>query len=93
MVTKFGENLSPVPSGSEVVVTGILATFVCFLLMIWAQTILDANQTAILLSLEPVFAALFSTFVAAEILGFYGWVGGVIIVVAVISSNIKISSK
>jgi len=76
-----------------VIVTGILATFVCFTLMIWAQTILDANQTAILLSLEPVFAALFSTFVAAEILGFYGWVGGVIIVVAVISSNIKISSK
>ena len=76
-----------------IIITGILATFVCFLLMIWAQTILGANQTAILLSLEPVFAALFSTFFAGEILGFYGWVGGSIVVIAVISSNIKISSK
>ena len=45
-----------------IIITGILATFVSFLLMIWAQTILGASQTAILLSLEPVFAALFSTF-------------------------------
>lgn len=73
-----------------IIITGILATFVSFLLMIWAQTMLDANQTAILLSLEPVFAALFSTFFAGEILGFYGWVGGFVIVVAVISSNITI---
>ena len=76
-----------------IIITGILATFVCFLLMIWSQTILGATQTAILLSLEPVFAALFSTFFAGEILGFYGWIGGSIVVVAIISSNIKISSK
>ena len=76
-----------------VVVTGVLATFVAFILMIWAQTILSANQTAILLSLEPVFAALFSTFFAGEILGLYGWVGGFIIVVAVISSGIKTSQS
>ena len=72
-----------------ILVTGVLATFVAFLLMIWAQTILDANQTAILLSLEPVFAALFSTFFAGEILGFYGWVGGSIVVLAVIGSGLK----
>ena len=63
-----------------ILVTGILGTFVSFLLMIWAQTLLSANQTAVLLSLEPVFAALFSTFFAGEILGFYGWGGGFIIV-------------
>lgn len=76
-----------------ILVTGILATFISFLLMIWSQTILSANQTAILLSLEPVFAALFSTFFAAEILGFYGWVGGGIVVFAIVASNIKISLK
>ena len=76
-----------------IIVTGVLATFVSFLLMIWSQTVLSANKTAILLSLEPVFAALFSTFFAGEILGFYGWVGGSIVVVAVISSNIKFSSN
>jgi drug/metabolite transporter (DMT)-like permease len=76
-----------------VIITGILATFISFLLMIWSQTVLNANQTAILLSLEPVFAALFSTFFAGEILGFYGWVGGSIVVFAIIGSNIKVSFK
>ena len=36
-----------------------------------------------------VFAALFSTFFAGEILGFYGWVGGSIVVLAVIGSGLK----
>ena len=76
-----------------IIVTGVLATFISFLLMIWSQTILSANQTAILLSLEPVFAALFSAFFAAEIIGFNGWVGGGIVVFAIIASNIKISIK
>ena len=66
-------------------VTGILATFVAIMFMVWAQTILGPNQTAILLSLEPVFAALFSTIFASEILGINGWIGGGIIVFAIIS--------
>ena len=61
--------------------------------MIWAQTILNPGQTAILLSLEPVFAALFSTFFAGEILGVSGWIGGLIIVVAVMSLELLPSKK
>ena len=68
-----------------IVVTGVLATFLALLIMVWAQTILGPNQTAILLSLEPVFAALFSTIFASEILGINGWIGGGIIVFAIIS--------
>ena len=74
-------------------VTGILATFVAIMFMVWAQTILGPNQTAVLLSLEPVFAALFSTFFAGEILGIYGWVGGMIVVLGVISSEISFKKK
>tara|TARA_B100001029_G_C15021521_1_gene430869 strand:- start:338 stop:1207 length:870 start_codon:yes stop_codon:yes gene_type:complete len=76
-----------------ILVTGILATFIAIMLMVWAQTILDPNQTAILLSLEPVFAALFSTFFAGEILGLYGWIGGMVVVLGVISSEISFSKK
>jgi len=68
-------------------VTGALATFIAIILMIWAQTILSATKTAIFLSLEPVFAALFSVFFAGEILGIYGWIGGLIIVLSVMSSS------
>ena len=70
-----------------IAVTGILGTFVAIIIMLWAQTILSATQTAILLSLEPVFAALFSVFYAGEILGLSGWIGGAIIVVSVASSG------
>ena len=68
-------------------VTGILATFVAFVLMLWAQTILSATETGILLSLEPLFAALYSVFFAHKILGLNGWVGGFIIIAAVMGSN------
>ena len=76
-----------------ILVTGILATFVGIILMIWAQTILNPTKTAIVLSLEPVFAALFSVFFAGEILGIYGWIGGMVIVLSVIGSGILIPSK
>jgi len=75
-----------------IAVTGILGTFVAIIIMLWAQTILTATQTAILLSLEPVFAALFSVFYAGEILGVFGWIGGAIIVFSVALSGLS-SSK
>ena len=75
-----------------IAVTGILGTFVAIIIMLWAQTILTATQTAILLSLEPVFAALFSVFYAGEILGASGWIGGIIIVFSVAISGL-VSSK
>ena len=76
-----------------ILVTGILATLVAIIIMIWAQTILTPTETAILLSLEPVFAALFSVFFAGEVLGIYGWVGGMIIVLSVMGSGMLTPSK
>ena len=76
-----------------IVVTGVLATFLALLIMVWAQTILGPNQTAILLSLEPVFAALFSTIFAGEILGLNGWIGGFIIVFAILTLELFSSKK
>ena len=70
-----------------------MATFIAIMLMVWAQTILSANQTALLLSLEPVFAALFSVTFAGEILGIYGWVGGMIVVLGIVSSEFSFSKK
>tara|TARA_B100002052_G_scaffold168725_1_gene153571 strand:- start:1135 stop:1998 length:864 start_codon:yes stop_codon:yes gene_type:complete len=70
---------------NAILVTGVLATFIALFIMVWAQTILSPGQTAILLSLEPVFAALFSTIFAGEILGLHGWIGGSVIVFAVLS--------
>ena len=82
---------------SEVVfalfITGVLATFIAFILMLWAQKILSATETGILLSLEPLFAALFSVFFAGDIIGLWGWIGGAIIILSVMSSGFLESSN
>ena len=68
---------------SALLVTGIAATFIAILLMIWAQQILNPSETAIIFALEPVFAALFATIFAGEFLGLWGYIGGGLIVLAV----------
>ena len=57
------------------------------MIMVWAQKIVTASQTAIFFSLEPLFAALFSWYLIGEKLGIFGWVGGLIIVIAIIISD------
>ncbi len=74
-------------------ITGVLATFIAFILMLWAQKILSATETGILLSLEPLFAALFSVFFAGDIIGLWGWIGGTIIILSVMSSGFLESSN
>jgi len=68
---------------SALLVTGIAATFISILIMIWAQKFLNPTQTAIIFALEPVFAAFFSVVFAGEVLGFMGYMGGGLIVLAV----------
>ena len=90
------EDLSIVISSRLIIailVTGIFATFVALFIMAWGQTVLSPSKTAILLSLEPVFAASFSTMFAGEILGIHGWIGGGIIVFAILSLEFYPSKK
>lgn len=68
---------------SALLVTGIAASFIAILLMIWAQQILNPSETAIIFSLEPVFATVFAIIFAGEILGLWGYIGGGLIVLAV----------
>ena len=66
-----------------ILITGILATFVAILIMIWAQKILKPTETALIFSLEPVAATIFAIIFASEVLGFWGWIGGGLICFAV----------
>ncbi len=68
---------------SALLVTGIAATFIAILIMIWAQQILNPSETAIIFALEPVFASLFALVFAAEFLGLWGYLGGGLVVLAV----------
>ena len=68
---------------AAIIITGIFATFAAFLMMIWAQKILNPSETAIIFSGEPVAAAIFATAFGGEILGLWGWIGGGLVVLAV----------
>ena len=78
---------------TSLLINGIIATAFAIFIMVWAQKILTAGETAVIFSLEPVFAALVSVFFAGEILGVYGWIGGLIIVFSVMSSGFLLSDS
>ena len=68
---------------AAIIITGVLATFAAFLIMIWAQKILNPSETAIIFSVEPVAASLFAMAFGGEILGLWGWIGGGLVCLAV----------
>lgn len=71
------------------VVTAALATALAFSLQTWAQQFTSATHTAILYSLEPVFAALTSYLVFQERLGGRGLLGAGLILVGVLLAELR----
>ena len=69
---------------NAIIITGIFATLIAFLIMVWAQKILNPSETALIFSMEPVAAALFAMVFAGEILGLLGWIGGGFVCLAVV---------
>ena len=67
--------------------TGVFATAVAFLAMVWAQRIVSPSRAAIILLLEPVFAALLSALID-EPLTAAVVAGGGLILIAVILAEI-----
>ena len=60
-------------------VTGVFASALAFLVQTWAQRNTSATRTALAFAMEPVFAALFGITLAGDRLGFWGWTGCVAI--------------
>ena len=57
------------------VVTGVFARALAFLVQTWAQRRTSATRTALAFTMEPVFAALFGVTLAGDRLGGLGWAG------------------
>src|SRR3954471_16579071 len=68
-----------VPHGLTVwgalLVTGVFASALAFLVQTWAQQRTSATRTALAFSMEPVFAAIFGITLAGDRLGALGWTG------------------
>ena len=69
---------------NAIIITGIFATLIALLIMVWAQKILNPSETALIFAMEPVAAALFAMVFAGEILGLLGWIGGGFVCLAVV---------
>jgi drug/metabolite transporter (DMT)-like permease len=71
------------PRGSTVwgalLVTGIFASALAFLVQTWAQRRLSAARTALAFALEPVWTAIFGYTLAGDRLGTLGWLGAALI--------------
>lgn len=71
------------------VVTAVLATALAFSVQTWAQQFTSPTHTAIIYSLEPVFAALTSYLVFAERLGGRGLLGAGLILAGVLLAELR----
>lgn len=58
----------------------VVATCVGFGIQAWAQSTLSATTAAVVMTMEPVFAALIAIAVGGEYLGVTGWLGGLLVV-------------
>jgi drug/metabolite transporter (DMT)-like permease len=58
----------------------LAATCLGFLVQAWAQSVLTAAAAAVVMTMEPLFAAVLAGLVAGESLATGGWIGGLLIV-------------
>ncbi|BDG03573.1 DMT family transporter [Anaeromyxobacter oryzae] len=68
--------------------TGVLMTAVAFFVQNWGQRHTTAVRAALIFSLEPVAAALFSHLYGGEPLGRADWIGGALIVLGVVAGEV-----
>ena len=77
-----------VPRGATVwaalLVTGIFASALAYLVQLWAQRRISATRIALLFSLETVFAGLFGYLLAGDRLGAAGWAGCALILCGIV---------
>ncbi len=77
-----------VPHGRTVwgalLVTGVFASALAYLIQVWAQRRLSAARIAIVFSLETVFAGIFGYWLSDDRLGWLGWGGCALILVGIV---------
>lgn len=69
-------------------ITALLGTVACFIVQAWAQRFTPPTHTALIFSLEPVFAGLTSYFLIGEHLGSRGLLGAAFILLGVLVSEL-----
>jgi len=81
------ETFTP-PALAAILITGVFATALAFLALLYAQRRLGAAETAVVLALEPVFAAAVSVALGAETVSPPLVAGGTLLVVALVVAQL-----
>ena len=68
---------------AAIAVTGVLVSAGAFYLQVWSQTVIGPSRTAVVLALEPAFAALSGAVLLGERLGVRGITGGLLILAGI----------
>ena len=79
LLLPFTDNPLPAMNGNIIILIVYLAVYT-FLMQTAMQRYTTATRTALVFSLEPVFAALFAYLIAGELLTVSGWFGGILII-------------
>jgi drug/metabolite transporter (DMT)-like permease len=69
---------------SALIVTGVFASALAFLVQMWAQRRTSATRTALVFALEPVWAAFFGFTLAGDRLGPVAWAGCAVIMAGIL---------
>jgi len=72
-----------------VVITAVFASVIAFVVQTHAQRYASPTRTAIILTLEPVFAGLFGYLIAGDRMGAVGWVGAGFILVGMLVAELS----
>lgn len=78
-----GPALPPGEVWGALLLTGLGASAGCFVLQIWAQTVVGATSAAVVLAAEPAFAVATAWVVLEERLTVAGWAGAALILLAI----------
>jgi drug/metabolite transporter (DMT)-like permease len=69
------------------VVTGVFASALAYLIQTWAQRRTSATRVAVIYAMEPVFAGFFGYALAGDRLGALGWTGCAVILTGIVVSE------
>jgi drug/metabolite transporter (DMT)-like permease len=72
---------------AALLVTGVFASALAYLIQTWAQRTISAARTAVVYAMEPVFAGLFGYLLAGDRLGTLGWAGCALILAGIVASE------
>lgn len=76
-----------------IIITAVLATALAFFLQTWTQKYTSPTHTAIIFTLEPVFAAIFAYLLGGETLSFKQGIGALLIIIGMLLTELGAGKK